>query len=141
VRIRATEGLLYIESIRSHTTPECAGSWITVRRNRRVTVTARADGSSKYACNSVVSLSENMDLCSHLHIIFIPFNASSDRHFHTHCMSFHALEYRLLQVSCLSATVCDEYSTNNNVFVRLRATNTERSALHNCLQPNNPTPL
>ena len=55
---------------------------ITVRHNRRVTVIARADVSSKYASNSVVVLSENMGLYSHLPIIFIPFNASSDMHFH-----------------------------------------------------------
>ena len=97
VRISATEGLLYIQSNRSYMAPVCAGSWITVRHNRRVTVNARADGSSKYACNSVVSLSENTGLCSHLHTIFIPFNASSDKYFHTHCTLFHALEYRLLQ--------------------------------------------
>jgi len=90
VRIRATEGLLYIESNRSYMAPVCAGSWITVRHNRRVTDIARTDGSSKHACNSVVSLSENMDFCSHLHIIFVPFNASSNMHFHTHCTLFHA---------------------------------------------------
>jgi hypothetical protein len=59
---------------------------------------------------------------------------------HTHALSlslslstlFHVHDYRLLR---------GFMSANISVFARLQASNTERSALHNCLQPNNPTTL
>ena len=108
VRIRTAEWLLYIESSHSYMAPVCAASWFTVRHNRTVMVIARADGSSKYACNSVVFLSENrVCVLSHLHIICIPLNASSNLHFHT----TYAIPHPWLQITPAFPVLVPRYRT------------------------------